>query len=61
MRRVKFPPVATDGRLIVVVTDGKHDTILERTTDMPTGAWGVVPLPASGKRPRRRRSSLLTK
>lgn len=47
-RRLKFPPAVTDGRLVVVI-DGegeRDDQILERTLDMPVGAWGEVPLPA---------------
>jgi len=53
--RVKFPPAISDGHLVVVVTDGRRDRILERRTDMPIGTWGEVPLP-SGNSPRRKRT-----
>jgi len=55
MIRVKFPPAISDGHLVVVLTDGRRDRILERRTDMPIGQWGEVPLPL-GKLPRRKRT-----
>lgn len=45
MSRLKFPPAVTDGRIIIVLTDGKRDRVYERTANMPLGQWGEVELP----------------
>jgi len=44
--RLKFPPIVTDGRIVVVFSGRDGDRVFERLAEWPLGTWGEIQLPA---------------